>query len=177
MSKNQGRVFESNFEDSIKESGYWFFRVRDVNPMAIKRPFAIPRNPYDVLIFDGEYLFALELKSTQGKSISHRGSNPQIKPHQTEALISASKHDNIIAGFILNFRSENKTYFVHIDDFIKYDLVSRGEAEDTYISKKNEMSIPLRICEEIGIGIESELKRVHYRYYVEKLLREIVDSK
>src|SRR5699024_11116544 len=106
---------------------------------------AIPRNPYDQLIFDGKYLYALELKSNQGTSISHRGSNPQIKPHQTEALTKASQYDNIIAGFILNYRKEDKTYFVSIEDFNHYDLVSRGEKEDTYRNKVNAKSIPLRI--------------------------------
>jgi len=176
MSKKQnpGKVFEKNIEDSVEESGNWLFRVRDVNPMALKSRFNIPKNPYDTLIFDGRYLFTLELKSNQGKTISHRGSNPQIKPHQVEALIKASKHENIISGFILNFRSVDKTFFLSIEEFVKYDKVTKGELEDTYKNKVNEKSIPLAICEEVGIEILSVKKRVHNRYFINDFLDQAI---
>lgn len=169
--KNKGKVFETNFENSIEESGHWSFRVRDVNPMALKNSFMIPKNLYDCMIFDGKYLFTLELKSTQQSSISHRGSNPQIKEHQIEGLKKAAEFDNVIAGLIVNFRSEeNKTYFLHIDDFLIYDAVSKDEIESPYKAKKNEKSIPLRIFEEIGIEILNTKKRVHHRYFINDFL-------
>lgn len=173
MGRNKGKQFETDFEQSAEESGLWVFRVRDVNPMALKNRFAIPRNPYDTMIFDGSFLYTLELKSNQGKSISHRGSNPQIKPHQVEALIEASQYENIIAGFVLNYRADNKTFFLPIEKFVEYDLVSKGKREDTYKNKINEMSIPQRICEEIGIEVLSAIKRVHYRYFINDLLDQI----
>lgn len=172
--RNQGKIFESNFEKSAKESGLWVFRVRDVNPAALKSMFAIPKNPYDTIIFDGKYLFTLELKSNQGSSISHRGSNPQIKPHQVEALIKASEFNNIISGFILNYRSEEKTFFLPIKEFIKYDLVSKGKKKSTYKNRFNEKSIPLRICEEIGTEVLSIKKRVHHRYFINDFLDQAI---
>lgn len=172
--QNYGKIFEKTFEDSISETTNWFFRVRDVNPAALKKRFNIPRNPYDLLVFDGKYLFTLELKSNQGKTISHRGSNPQIKPHQVEALIKASEHKNIISGFILNYRSVNKTFFLSIEEFIKYDKVTKGELEDTYKNKKNEKSIPVAICEEIGIEIPAVKKRVHNRYFINDFMDQAI---
>ena len=175
--KNMGKQFETDFEQSAEESGYWVFRVRDVNPAALKNRFAIPKNPYDTMIFDGEFLYTLELKSNQGTSITHRGSNPQIKPHQVEALVKASQYENVIAGLILNFRTDdNRTFFIPIDDFVEYDLVTKGKKEDNYKAKINEKSIPLRICEEIGIEVLSVKKRVHYRYFINDLLEQAADN-
>lgn len=174
---NQGRVFEQNFERSVKESVNWFFRVRDVNPMALRNNFMIPRNPYDLLIFNGNYLFTLELKSTQSKSISHRGSNPQIKEHQIEALKKASEFDNVISGIVVNFREEeNKTFFIHIDDYLTYDAVSKGELIPPYENKHNEKSIPLKIVEEIGIEILNVKKRVHYQYFINDFINQAVSD-
>lgn len=174
-SPNQGRVFEKNIEDSLKESKQWFFRVRDVNPGALKGGvFNIPRNPYDLLIFDSNILFTLELKSTQDKSITHRGSNPQIKEHQVEALSKASEFENVISGFILNYRGEEKTYFIFIEDYLDYLAVTKGKKEDAYKAKINEKSIPLRICKEVGIEVLSIKKRVHHRYFINDLLDQVV---
>lgn len=172
---NKGKVFEKNFEDSVSESGHWYFRVRDVNPVALKNNFAIPRNPYDTMIFDGTYLFTLELKSTQNKSITHRGSNPQIKEHQIEALHKASEHENIVSGLVINFREvDNRTFFIPIWKFLEYDAVSKGEIENPYKTKFNEKSIPLAICEEIGIEILNAKKRVHHRYFINDFLHSAI---
>src|SRR5699024_5238752 len=106
-------------------------------------------------------------KSNQGKSISHRGSNPQIKEHQVEALSKAAEYNNIISGFILNFRSVDKTYFLPITEFIKYDEVSKGKRKNNYKSKVNEKSIPLDICKEVGTEILAFKKRVHNHYLID----------
>ena len=168
--QNLGRVFEKTFEDSVDETGYWWFRVRDVNPAALKNRFAIPRNPYDMMIHNGELLFTLELKSTQNKSFRHRGKSPQIQPHQIEALVKASKHPNIVSGLILNFRTVNKTYFLHIKDFLEYNQISKGEIENPYSCQVNEMSISLAFCEEVGIEVYSVIKRKYNRYFINDLL-------
>ncbi len=175
--KNMGKVFESNFESSSKDSNIFTFRVRDVNPMALKKSFMIPKNPYDTVLFNGNYLFTLELKSTQSKSISHRGSNPQIKEHQIEALKKASEFDNVISGIVVNFREEeNKTFFIHIDDYLTYDAVSKGELIPPYENKHNEKSIPLKIVEEIGIEILNVKKRVHYQYFINDFINQAVSD-
>lgn len=174
-SRNEGKIFESNFETSVSEhEDLWSFRVRDVNPTALKNNFAIPKNMYDMLIFNGEILFTLELKSTKANSISHRGTNPQIKNHQVEALEQASTFKNIISGFILNFREQEKTYFIHIDDFLEYDAISKGEKKAHYRNKHNEKSIPINICEEIGTEVLSIKKRVHHRYFISDFLNNAI---
>lgn len=181
ISKNAGSIFEDSFENSSKEQGLFTFRVRDVNYMAIKRGFRIARNPYDTIIFDGDYLFALELKSTKSKSISFSGSNPHIKEHQIEALLRASQYKDVISGFILNFRKPtNQTYFIHIDDLQYYMQLAKSQYLHPYKcrtgKKLNRASISLDICQEIGTEVLSIKKKVNYRYFVKNLTDELSEK-
>lgn len=175
---NSGKQFENSFEQSSKEQGLFTFRVKDINYMAIKRGYRISRNPYDTIIFDGETLFTLELKSTKSKSISFSGSNPHIKEHQIEALTQSSQHDGVISGFILNFREPtDQTYFIHIDEMLHYMRLAQSQSEHPYKCRKgrklNRASISLDICQEIGIEVLSIKKQVNYRYFVKNLTGEL----
>lgn len=175
--KNEGKVFETSVEASCNSDGVFYFRVRDVNPMAIKPKFKLPQNKYDALLYHNGYLFPVELKSTKGKSISF--SESMIKAHQIKSLTEAIKFKGIISGFLFNFRldSDNKTYFVPIGEFNKYKMIAENQIKDhTYKSKVNKSSIPIAICEEIGIELHSELKKVNYRYEIRRLLDELINE-
>lgn len=54
--------------------------------------------------------------------IEGKQSSKMIHKHQITALLNYCKFDNVISGFIFNFRDEEKnietTYFQSIDDFI-----------------------------------------------------------
>jgi penicillin-binding protein-related factor A (putative recombinase) len=91
-------------------------------------------------------------------------------------LEDADKYDGVIAGFIFNFREyENTTYFVPINEFIKYKYIAQNEiSEHTYKSKVNKSSISLDICKEIGIEIKHYKKKVKYHYYIKQLLDELI---
>lgn len=176
MSK-EGKIFESSIEQSCKDQSVFYFRVRDVNlPPDVRMRVKLPQNRYDCLLFYKEHLFTIEMKSTKAKSISF--SESIIKQHQIDNLLEASKFDGVIAGFLFNFREPtDQTYFVDIESFIEYKNVAQNElTQHTYKSKVNKSSISLNICKEIGVPVTAVKKVKKYRYYVNKLLDELITT-
>ena len=88
-----------------------------------------------------------------------------IKRNQIEALQKASKHKGVIAGFVLNFRSEDKTYFLEINKFL--DLVNS-------IDKKSINQMDVSSC---GLLIRQKKLKVHYRYDIKRFIEEVVADK
>lgn len=172
---NQGKVFEANIEKSAADQKLFFYRIKDVNPMFLKRGAAVSKNKYDCFLFFKGYLFPFELKSTKSKSISF--SEKIIKPQQIKYLKEATQYPNIIPGFLFQFREpENKVYFVHIDDFLTYKNIAEKQMEHTYKNKVNKSSIPITICEEIGTEVRWMKKKVNYTYYLNKLCGELINK-
>lgn len=173
-SRKAGSAFEEQFEDSCKHLGIFFHRNRDVFiPPDLRMRVRVPKNLYDYFMFYGQHLFALELKSTKEKSLSL--SESVIKPHQIQALIDAQKYDNIIAGFLVNFREcDNKTYFVPIESFILYQEIGQGLKPNTLKGKVNRASIPIATCEEIGFELGNFKKKVKYHYHVRDLADKLL---
>ncbi|MGY0701746.1 hypothetical protein ACW6VA_10565 [Bacillus subtilis] len=170
---NQGKVFEANIEKSAADQKLFFYRIKDVNPMFLKRGAAVSKNKYDCFLFFKGYLFPFELKSTKSKSISF--SEKIIKPQQIKYLKEAIQYPNIIPGFLFQFREpENKVYFVHINDFLTYKNIAEKQLKHTYKNKVNKASIPIAICEEIGTEVRSMKKKVNYTYYLNKLCGELI---
>ncbi|MGG0773818.1 Holliday junction resolvase RecU [Bacillus rugosus] len=172
---NQGKVFEANIEKSAADQKLFFYRIKDVNPMFLKRGAAVSKNKYDCFLFFKGHLFPFELKSTKNKSISF--SEKIIKGQQIKYLKEATQYPNIIPGFLFQFREpENKVYFVHIDDFLTYKNIAEKRLEHTYKNKVNKSSIPIAICEEIGTEVRSMKKKVNYIYYLNRLCGELINK-
>ncbi|MCR1991087.1 hypothetical protein NSA31_04670 [Bacillus subtilis] len=160
-------------EKSAEDQKLFFYRIKDVNPMFLKRGAAVSKNKYDCFLFFKGYLFSFELKSTKSKSISF--SEKIIKPQQIKYLKEATQYPNIIPGFLFQFREPvNKVYFVHIDDFLTYKNIAEKQLKHTYKNKVNKASIPIAICEEIGTEVRSMKKKVNYTYYLNKLCGELI---
>lgn len=175
MAKNQGKEFEEQMKASAKDQGIFFYRVKDVPPTLLKPNARVSKNDFDSFIYRKPNLFPIEFKSTKSKSISFE--EKIIKKHQIEALKEAVEYDGLIAGFIFNFREyDNATYFVHINDFLHYKNIAENELEHTYKSKVNKSSIPLDICKEIGVEVVNVKKVRKYRYYINKLLDELIEK-
>jgi len=176
MSSKDGKKFESSVEDSCKNQNVFLFRVRDVFlPPDVRKRVKVPKNKYDFLFFHNYRLFPTELKSTKAKSFSFEGNNPKIKPHQIKALTEDNEFEGLICGLLLNFREpNNKTYFVHIDDFNHYVKAANGEIEHTYEGRLNKKSIPLHIVEQIGVEVKGVKKRTRYTYMIKKTLEELI---
>ncbi|MED1820603.1 hypothetical protein P4V11_16970 [Bacillus subtilis] len=172
---NQGKVFEANIEKSAADQKLFFYRIKDVNPMFLKRGAAVSKNKYDCFLFFKGYLFPFELKSTKDKSIAFR--EEIIKAQQIKHLKEATQYPNIIPGFLFQFREpENKVYFVHINDFLTYKNIAENQLKHTYKNKVNKASIPIAICEEIGTEVRSMKKKVNYTYYLNKLCGELIQK-
>ncbi|MCB7160133.1 hypothetical protein LI071_05545 [Bacillus subtilis] len=170
---NKGKVFEANIEKSAADQKLFFYRIKDVNPMFLKRGAAVSKNKYDCFLHFNGYLFPFELKSTKNKSISF--SEKIIKGQQIKHLKDATQYPNIIPGFLFQFREpENKVYFVHINDFLTYKNIAEKQLKHTYKNKVNKSSIPIAICEEIGTEVHCMKKKVNYTYYLNKLCGELI---
>lgn len=171
---SEGKKFEEAIELSSKEQNIFFFRVRDVNPMAIKKGQSVPKNKYDALLYHKDRLLPIELKSTKGKSISF--SESIIKAYQIKSLEEAAKYNGVISGFLFNFREpDQRVFFVHIEQFLKYKYIAENEIVDhSYVSRVNKNSIPIGICEEIGVEVTGARKKVNHRWYINKLIDELI---
>lgn len=176
MSKNTGKEFELQLKLSAEDQSVFFYRIKDVNPMFLKPNARVSKNDFDSFIYKKPNLFPVELKSSGQRSVSF--DEKIIKKHQIEALQKANEYDGLIAGFIFNFREyENFTVFVHIQDFIEIQHLSQNQiTEHRFQSKLNKSSIGLDICKEVGIEITNYKKKVKYRYYINKLLDELIDK-
>jgi len=174
--KNEGKLFEESLKSSATEQGVFFYRIKDVNPMFLKPNAKVGKNDYDSFAYKYPNLFAIELKSTQGKSISF--DEKIIKEHQIKSLQSAAEHRGLIAGFIFNFREyDNYTAFVHITDFIEImELSQKQITKHNYKSKLNKSSIGLDIVKEVGHEIKNVKKVKRYRYYISQLLDELIEK-
>ena len=116
-------------------------------------------NMCDFIMFedDSRTLYCLELKSTKSTSVSLS----MIRDNQIEELTKASKH-NLVAGFLINFRNtSNDTYFIEICDFNK--MIS--EVNKKSFNKKDLMNYN-------AIYVESERKKVNYKYNVKKFITD-----
>ena len=132
MGKSQsvGKQFELTIKQSIP-SHILLIRLND-SPHAFKQSNLTrftPKNPFDYICFDTNTrtLFCIELKSTSNKYMSFEDINNDeeqfgmIHKHQTLGLLKCSAYQNVVAGFLLNFRlPENEiTYFIEINQFQK----------------------------------------------------------
>lgn len=167
---NPGKVFEAHIEKSCTKQNIFFDRIKDVYiPPDLRTKIRVPRNKYDCYLFKDGWLFPCELKSSGQKSISF--DEKIIKQHQIDSLLKATTYDdNIIPGFLFNFREYgNQTFFVHILDFIKFK------------DNTDKKSISLDVCSKIGLEINSELKKVHYQYdiaqFIDRAIKNTVRSK
>ena len=131
--KNVGKIFETIIKDSLPDYAM-LTRLPDPPQSFTQRSDTkfSQKNPYDYLCFDtvGRILYCWELKTTSQKYLTYHTSkedekekkSANIQWHQIEGLIRASKYQNVIAGFLLNFRLDNGEqllYFLNINDFNK----------------------------------------------------------
>lgn len=128
MAKNVGKIFEDSFKQSIPDN-ILLIRLND-SPQAFKKNKLTrftPKNPFDFVCFnaDTRTLFCLELKSTSNKYMTfedihnNEEQSAMIHTHQTKGLLKCSAYDNVVAGFLFNFRlPENElTYFMEVNKF------------------------------------------------------------
>ena len=180
MSANKaGKDFEKAFANSAKEQGIFCYRLKDTDISFNNNGFSqfTPKNPCDYFLFGNVeqkkgVLYVIECKSTKYMSMSietepKRSSSAKkmIRNDQLQSLIKLSFYDGVRAGFVLNFRDEDRnlddTYYMSIKDFV------------IFLDETQKKSINKMDCELRGIKIESKIKRSHYGYNVEKMMEDI----
>lgn len=173
MAKNEGKIFEDDFKESVPSYCY-VHRLRDSAQSynnSEKTKFAWD-NECDFFIWDSDVhlFYAIECKSTKYKSMSvqldkNDKSSKMIKFHQIESLKKISKYDGAIAGFILNFRTDEigiqRTYFISVQAFL--DMLEK-------INKKSFNELDL-ITVGNAIKIKGEKKRVHWKWDLDSFLQ------
>lgn len=171
--KNMGKIFEQDFKNSVPDYCY-LHRLKDTAQSYNnnRRTKFTWQNPCDFFLFSSKshLFFAIECKSTKYKSMAVQFSNDEpekmIKFHQLKSLKELSQYDGIHAGFLLNFRDEEKkiqrTYYIGIENFVKMMKV---------INKKsfNEMDLLLNGA----IKVDGKLKRTRYIWNINILLDEL----
>ena len=170
---NPGKILEQNVRLSVVGQDIYYLRLKD-SPSSFGQDSSFVRftnnNPYDCLCFYSGKLFPLELKTTSGFSFSIQRSKQDpkkmIKHNQIVGLTEAARHNNVYAGFFLNFEKDAEAYWLSIDEFNNY----LANTDKKSINKNDVLS-----CN--PILIESRKLKVNYRYNIKNLFDNIIERK
>lgn len=157
--KNAGKAFEEDFKKSVPEE-CWVYRFKDgtANFSGAKNENVRfqAQNICDFMVMARDNLLLLELKSHAGASIPFSC----IRKNQIEEMTKI-KHPKIKAYFILNFRDNERTYAILATDLKEY------------MNNTERKSVPISWCLENGVEIESQKKKVRFRYNLTKFFNSI----
>ncbi len=172
---NKGKLFENDFKKSIPDYCY-VHRLRD-SAMSYNKnkntSFAWD-NECDFYLMDDLHrlFYAIECKSTKYPymtvQINKDEDKKMISYHQIKSLNEMSKYNNIIAGFMFNFRhfEDDKdkyietTYFQSVNDFI--DMMNK-------LNKKSFNEIDL-LTYGNAIKINGKKKITRFRWDIDEFL-------
>lgn len=103
------------------------------------------KSPFDYIAWDSKnrILYALELKTVKGKSISFERDSSQhgeIHYFQIKGLSDWQRFDWVIAGFLIEFREIETTIFLSIDSF--NELIRKIDKKSFRLSDIQENNIP-----------------------------------
>lgn len=167
--RNIGKQFEDNVKNSIPKN-IFIYRPPDqaqAFDMSKEKLRFSRHSPADFFIYDGNrnMFLALECKTFQGSCSIERTKKDKgiIHIYQVESLDKINAYYRAIAGFLLDFRKSDNTYFLSIDDYKKLEQ---------NIQKKsfNEQDM-LKYCS--PILLKKRKLKVNYRYDMENLLIEL----
>lgn len=165
ISKNIGKVFEQNWKNSIPDNIFYYRPPDSAQSFGRNQNLRFSaKSPCDCFMFTGNFLYTLELKSVGTKSISFENEKTDkgvIHKHQIDNLNKFASFENIISGFIFDFRLSGSTYFCFINDFIQ--MVNN-------LNKKsfNENDL-FEWCK--PIEIEKKKLKVNYRYNIDDFIK------
>lgn len=166
MAQNIGKIFEQSFRNSVPSYALYYRLPDPPQSFGGGNLRFSSKNPFDCLIWDSEQhmLFAIELKTVAGKSISFertKEESREIHYHQIVGLNEWNKYDGIIAGFIIEFRQIETTIFLEISEFNK--LISLIDKKSFNMNDLNDNHINYLV-------IEQKKSRTRYTYNIDKFL-------
>lgn len=148
MAKDAGKSFEQDIKNSIPED-FYVERYKDDTA-----GFKGVDNPADYRLYKYPYTFLIECKTHKGKSLPLA----KIRDNQIKGLVKAGNYLGIYAGFLINYRELEETYYIQADKVLYFILQGTRK------------SIPVEWCRENGVRIEQIKKRTRYTYNLEKWL-------
>ena len=156
--KKSGKRFEENFKKGVPKDVF-YYRLRDGSSSwgGNDKVRFQQTNICDLIMFNGNTFFALELKSTKGKSLPYKN----IKEHQISDLLWCDSFKNVVSGFVIEFSDIDECYFVKITDFKRFKDNNRR------------MSLPIDYCRKNGLKIGFKKKRINNIYNVKKFINDI----
>ena len=168
--KKIGQLFEQQIKQSVPDYAL-IYRLPDSAQSFGANNFLrfSNKNPFDFLIWDSRrhILYALEMKTVKGKSISFertKGENSKvIHYHQIKGLNEWNEYDGITCGFIIEFRELEKTVFIDISEFNKLIEVIPKKSFNYNDLQENNINYLI---------IEQTKKRTRYTYNIDKFLQE-----
>lgn len=177
---NIGKNFENQFQRSCKKQGVFCLKLKDKSSYIKSSPDSnVSKNICDFIVHHKKHMFALELKTTEGTSISFNqppyektDKSVKILPNQIAGLMEVNRHD-INAGLIINFRERETTrtkrdnccFYIPIEKFIEF-------CEQDITNK----SISVDKCKEIGYNINFKKLRVNSEYYIKELIENLIEN-
>lgn len=167
ISKNIGKVLEQNWKNSIPDNIFYYRPPDSAQSFVSNQNLRFSaKSPCDCFMFNGDFLYTLELKSVGTKSISferEKSDKGVIHKHQIDNLQKFSTYKNIVSGFILDFRLSDKTYFCAINEFT------------TMINNLDKKSFTendlFKWCK--PIEIRKKKLKVNYRYDIDDFIERI----
>ena len=120
IAQSIGKKFENSFKNSCPKN-ILIYRPPDAAQsfdMSSKLRFS-QHSPCDFILFDGELLYSIELKTFAGSCSFERTKEDKgvIHHYQIKSLKNFYQYKNVCSGFILDFRKTDHTYFLSIEDW------------------------------------------------------------
>ena len=162
MAVNPGKKFENDFQKSINKEEVFIHRLKDgatrtgANGEMIRLQ---NKNLCDFILFKGNKLVLVELKSFLGKSMSFSNIKNTIEEQEKFIcnLLQETKKENIKAYFVLNFRELEETYAIEMETF------------NEFYNNTDKKSINISDVKKLGKKLAQYKKRTSYRYNVDNL--------
>lgn len=168
MASNVGKVFEQQIKKSVPSYALLYRLPDSAQSFGGGNLRFSNKNPFDFLIWDSlkHKLYALEMKTVSGKSISFerdKSKSKEIHYHQIQGLNEWNKYDGIVCGFIIEFREIEKTVFIHINEFNK--IMSVIPKTSFNFNDLDNYKIKYTVIEQIKA-------RTRYTYKIDEFLRK-----
>lgn len=157
--KNLGKIFEDNIKKSVPNDVF-YLRLKDSTGTWGEYNNTVrftQNNPCDAILFNGEKMILLEMKSHKGKSLPLSC----IRENQLKELSIYQYYKNVYGCVMINFSDCEETYLIQISQITEF--IRKGERK----------SIPISWCKENGIKIEQKKLRTNYRYNLKKMWEEL----
>lgn len=154
--QNIGKVFEGEIKESVpKDCFYYRFIDNAASFGGGENTRFTSHNLCDCMVMSEDILYLMELKSHKGISLPLSC----IRKNQIEGM-KKIEHPKIKAIFIINFRDKEKTFAIGAKEI--------GQ----FVEANERKSIPLKWCEENGIEIMGQKKKVKYKYLLDKFFED-----